>query len=574
MERSEITQAVQKVRVDVDSLQDPALKDSFVLLLNLVEKLAAENERLHEENQRLKEALCRLQGHAKPPRRFGSAKQTSDVSSEKERKKRQPGDGRSKADRRTFKDIPVHDEKTCSVDRRELPPDAVFVGYEDVVVQDVVIGPHNTKFRKEIWYSPSQRRHFHGLLPAGYEGEFGPQLKSLIITLKYAAGSSGARVREFLENFGVQISSGSISNIFLETAELFHQEKSDIFRAGLECTCYQQIDDTSATVNGEHWHTHIVCNPYYTAYFTTERKDRLTVLDVLRDFAPRTYRINEEATQLLEQFHVPKKLLVCLAKVEPDRDFTEAEMDRLLSELFPDSKKSQSHRTHILEAAAIASYHHQQEIPVPILVCDDAGQFKLLTEWLGLCWIHEGRHYKRLSPVVLLHQQKLSEFVGRYWDYYAQLQAYRQQPTAAACERLSAEFDQLFSTRTGYADLDERIAKTRAKKEYLLTVLEHPEVPLHNNESELGARVSARRRDVSLQTKNTRGTRAMDTYTTIVETAKKLSVSGYHYIYDRIARLNRFPSLAALIRARAHSPPDEPLRLQPTNLPFTAPVIA
>jgi hypothetical protein len=36
----------------------------------------------------------------------------------------------------------------------------------------------------------------------------------------------------------------------------------------------------------------------------------------------------------------------------------------------------------------------------------------------------------------------------------------------------------------------------------LLTVLEHPQVPLHNNQSELGTRVSARRRDVSLHLKS------------------------------------------------------------------------
>ena len=56
------------------------------------------------------------------------------------------------------------------------------------------------------------------------------------------------------------------------------------------------------------------------------------VLDVLRDFAPRTYRFNEEAMQLLEQFHVPKNSLARLAEVEPDRDFTETEMEQLLAE--------------------------------------------------------------------------------------------------------------------------------------------------------------------------------------------------------------------------------------------------
>jgi hypothetical protein len=40
---------------------------------------------------------------------------------------------------------------------------------------------------------------------------------------------------------------------------------------------------------------------------------------------------------------------------------------------------------------------------------------------------------------------------------------------------------------TGYDELDQRIARTKADKTYLLMALEHPEVPLHNNPAELDA---------------------------------------------------------------------------------------
>ena len=40
---------------------------------------------------------------------------------------------------------------------------------------------------------------------------------------------------------------------------------------------------------------------------------------------------------------------------------------------------------------------------------------------------------------------------------------------------------------TGYRVLDERIVKTQLKKASLLLVLDHPEIPLHNNPAELGA---------------------------------------------------------------------------------------
>ncbi len=40
-------------------------------------------------------------------------------------------------------------------------------------------------------------------------------------------------------------------------------------------------------------------------------------------------------------------------------------------------------------------------------------------------------------------------------------------------------------------------------------------------------------------------------YLTIVQTAKKLGVSAYEYIYDRVSKRFRLPSLAELIRAKS-----------------------
>jgi len=94
-------------------------------------------------------------------------------------------------------------------------------------------------------------------------------------------------ILDFFQNVGIEVSSAYISNQWTKGYDDFHQGKADIFEAGLSSTSYQQIDDTSARVKGQNHYTQIVCNPYYSAYFTTERKDRLTVLDVFRDFAPR-----------------------------------------------------------------------------------------------------------------------------------------------------------------------------------------------------------------------------------------------------------------------------------------------
>jgi Transposase IS66 family len=213
-------------------------------------------------------------------------------------------------------------------------------------------------------------------------------------------------------------------------------------------------------------------------------------------------------------------------------------------------------RKWVLDATAVAAYHAEVGYPVvKLLVCDDAPQFTWLTEDLALCWVHEARHYNKLLPAFPPFQKLLDEFLERFWAYYDELLAYREHPTESERERLSARFDEVFSTKpehtTDYYELNERIAKTQAKKAALLMVLEHPEVPLHNNPAELGARQRVRKRDVSFGPRVRDGTRAWDTFQTLSATATKLGVSFYAYIHDRISKTNKLPGLDTVIAARA-----------------------
>lgn len=453
-------------------------------------------------------------------------------------------------------EISIDREELCPVDVTQLPPDAEFKGYEEKVVQDLLITTDNVSFQREAYYSPSRKKTYLGKVPLGYEGGYGPHIKTQIVSMKYVNNMSIPKIEEFYGNVGILISRSYISERLTKHLEVFHQEKSQMYQASLEQSPYQHIDDTTSRVDGQNYYTHIVCNPLATVFFTTQRKDRLTILDVLRNFDSRRFLFNDETFSLLEQLNVSKKLVNGLHGVDRDRAFTEQEMEALLRKMFPDPAKGKLHRTRIMEAAAIANYHHEAgRTLVEVLVCDDAPQFKLLTDELMLCWVHDGRHYKRLRPVVPVHQEHLRAFCQRYWEYYHKLFAYKHTPCAELIRSLSAEFDTLFSTQTGYDALDERIAKSKAKKEELLTVLHHPELPLHNNPAEHGARVQKRRADVSLHTKSEEGTKAKDTMMSIVETCKKLGVSAYHFIYDRISQNFQLPSLAELIRAKADSQP-------------------
>jgi len=174
-----------------------------------------------------------------------------------------------------------------------------------------------------------------------------------------------------------------------------------------------------------------------------------------------------------------------------------------------------------------------------------------VTEEQALCWVHEGRHYKKMTPFVDYHQQLLADFQTKFWRFYRQLQQYRAGPTQTLAAALSAEFDPLFSTVTGYEALDKRIAQTKAKKDKLLLVLRHPEIPLHNNPAELGARRRVRKRDISFGPRTDDGVAAWDTFMTVAATAKKLGVSFFAYVYDRIAGVKALPSLADMIKQRS-----------------------
>jgi len=165
--------------------------------------------------------------------------------------------------------------------------------------------------------------------------------------------------------------------------------------------------------------------------------------------------------------------------------------------------------------------------------------------------VHEGRHYKKLSPVIALHREQLDDFLKRFWAYYHQLLAYQKAPTPQEQTRLLADFDTLFDPDIGYDALDQRIAKTKAKKELLLLVLQHPELPLHNNAAELAVRQRVRKRDVSFGPRTQAGVRAWDTFATLAATTRKLGLSFYRYIQDRISATNQIPPLADLVSQAA-----------------------
>ncbi|MBI3179422.1 MAG: hypothetical protein HYZ27_07150, partial [Deltaproteobacteria bacterium] len=411
---------------------------------------------LRAEDQRLRDELNRLKGEQGKPEVKGNTPKPPprDYSSEPERRTPQAW---SKGAKRAS--LRIDREERLELDRATLPADAEFKGYEDVVVQDLVVRSETICFRKAKWYSPSQHKTYLAPLPPGYAGEFGPGLKSFVLALSYGANVSQAPLLALLRDAGVQLSAGELARLLTEGQERWQAEAAAVATAALAGSCWQELDDTPTRVNGQNQYCQVLTGPLATIYRTTPGKDRLTVLDVLRSGRARTFLLHEEAERRLAAVDLAPRTRRGLACLPRDTVLDEATFDRLLAQHLPDLGVQQRKWTR--EALAVAAYHAQAEFPVVrLLLSDDAPQFAGVTEASALCWVHEGRHYKKLLPYLPQHQALLGAFLTRFWAYYHDLRAYRETPSGAERERLAAAFDDLFATATGYRALDERIVLT------------------------------------------------------------------------------------------------------------------
>jgi hypothetical protein len=530
--------------VNLDAITDSTARQVIGQLFNLIETLSAENQILRDENQQLRDELARLKGGSPKPDVKPSTPPAPkrDHSSERERhtpKPRQKG-------RKLGILVPTRTER-CVVDPATLPPDAIRHDTTEVIIQDLILQPEIIRFVREVWYVPSTGVTITAPLPQGYQGEFGPHIQALTLTLGHGANVSQPSLLTFFQDAGIAIGKGTIARWLRDQRATWHSDAQAIHQAGLASSDWQATDQTSTRVDGQNHTCHVLGNPFFTVYQTRPGGTRQDVLSVLWGQEP-FFRLNADALAWLHATRIGRTLLTQISAALPwDTDLSAADLTRQLDGAGLTLGPVQ--RQQLWDALAIAAYHAQTAVPiVRRLVSDDASVYHLLTDQHALCWIHDARHYAKLAPVVPIHRDLLAAFRTDYWAFYHQLVAYRTVPTAAEAARLRANFDELFSRRTGYLALDERIAKTWANQELLLLVLDHPDLPLHNNDMELAARRRVRKRDVSFGPQSRAGAQAWDTFQTIIATATKLGVRVYAYFLGRLMAAATTPTLADHIR--------------------------
>lgn len=422
---------------------EPELQQILSQMLNHIEVLTTELHQVKEEKQALRDEIARLKGgKGKPDIKANRTDKEedgadNDEEDKKKAKKRKHGSGKNSKNRKPRNErITIDREETVTLDRSELPDDVKVQGYREVTIQNIKFETDHVLYRLEILYSESTGKYYEADLPEGRTGQsYGSGLEAFVLMLYFQLRVTENKIHKLLRSIGIVISEGQISNIIIKKhLGKFTKEREEIVRAGLKTSQHHQTDDTGARENGINHHTFVLGNPYYSSFFTTRYKNKDTV----------------------------KKRLTFLEKPSENKE-TSKELKDLIK----------------------------------ILIADDAPQFHEITPYRGLCWWHEVRLFEKLHPAFDYHQNMLDDLIGKLWDYYGRLVDYKSTPSEKLKEELSAEFDDLFSTVTGYDELDHRIELSSKKKHHLLLVLDYPEIPLDNNLSERDLREVVIKRKIS-----------------------------------------------------------------------------
>jgi hypothetical protein len=533
-------------------------------LLRVVEELQATNERLRTANERLRttveqqrlrieqleEEVRRLKGSPDQPKRRPSPSPLNDpsgppsASGEKKRPNTPDGKRPGSAKRSKTRGLKIHKDEPLPLDG--LPEGTRFLGYVDFTVQDLLLEPHNTRYRRGRYRLPDGTI-VTAALPRHLTSHFGPTLRQYALYQHFHNHVTQPLLHEELLELGVDISAGQVNRLLTEGHEAFYHEKDSLLPAARAVSAYLQTDDTSAKHRGRAGHTLHIGNDLFASFFTTETKSRVNFLKIL--LSPHQgYLFNGDALFYLECFEVPQKLL---ARLEVDTGWLYEDDESWEARLDAWEIHSADQRRLVTEGALWANLLAHDLYSDLVFVSDDAAQFKLLAFLHALCWVHMERHVARLIPLSADERAAHEAARDAIWDYYQRLKAYRGSPAPAQRAPLETDFDRLFLNDTGWPELNEALRKIHGKESELLLVLDHPEIPLHNNLSENDIRQYVKKRKISAGTRSDAGRRCRDTFLSLKTTCRKLGITFWRYLQDRIHGLNDVPPLADLIRRKA-----------------------
>jgi Transposase IS66 family len=498
-----------------------------------VERLRLDNSNLHASNQALKDEITRLKNlPPRPP--FKPSGMDKATQPRPTGSGRRPGRG-AKRDR-------VTREVTLQV---EVPPGSRFKGYKTVVQRDLILTAEVVRYKRERWLTP-QGRTIIAPLPKGVAGGFGPGVRRFCLALHTQGQVTTERLTDLLNGIGLSISKREVVRLLTADLEPFEQEDLAVLQAGLVSSPYITVDDTGARHARRPGVTTQIGGERFCVFRTGRSKSRLNFLSLLRAGC-NEYVVNEAALDYLRRQPVEAAVIARLTKLQgqvfsSDLEWLE-QLARCSINIF-DRPLLQT----LNEAATWGAIRHHGLMANTVVVSDDAGQFRVGQH--ALCWVHAERHLQKLMPASPKQAQAVELVRKTIWCFYRSLKLWKQSPTAGAEVSFRRQFNRIFGQRTGYKDLDELLARLARRKSELLMVLERPEIPLHTNASENDLRAWVIKRKISGGTMSLDGRVARDVMLGLSKTCRKLGLSFFTYLGDRLG-LNTdqpmIPPLANLV---------------------------
>jgi len=495
-------------------------------------------QQLQERVHQLEGEIARLKGLKTRPRIAPSALETPPRPPRDPRAKRPGSAKRSKTAQLT-----ITEEVVIPLAHR--PEGAVFKGYEDFVVQDLVLRPRVILYRREHWQTSEGQSLVAPLPDEVVPGShFGPDLICFILHQYHHQHVTQPLLLEQLRQLGIDISAGQLNRILTEGKDVFHREKDELLPAALEVSTYVEVDDTGARHRGHTGACTQIGNELFAVFASTDSKSRLNFLEILR--GPYTdYVINETAVAYWQRQGLPQAMLDRLGQ-GPQTFADPAAWRARLGQLDITGPR---HVRIASEGALLGSLIAHGVSPELVILSDGAGQYDLLAH--AACWIHAERPLARMIPYSEEHRAAIARVRGQIWELYQDLKAYRQHPERSRRKELEARFDALCGQRTGFPSIDGVLKGMKAHRSALLRVLKRPEVPLHTNLSERHLRDYVKKRKISGGTRSEAGRRARDTFASLKKTCRELGVNFWAYLQDRVRGAGRVPRLAELIRRKA-----------------------
>jgi Transposase IS66 family len=462
----------------------------------------------------------------------------------------EPKPGGKRAKRRGRGKVTPRVAPETKVLRVAVPRGSQFKGYEPYQVQDLVLTARVVRYRRERWLTPDGET-IVAPLPGGIRGHFGPELRRFVLMQYHQGQVTVERLVTLLQAIGVSISKRQVMRLLIDEQDDFLTESREVLRAGLETADWVTVDDTGARHGGANAVCTQIGNDTFAWFGTTGSKSRLNFLDLLR--AGHTdYVINDAALDYMRDHVLAGTFVQRLANHEQRQFADEKAWMHHLEQLgltglqvTPDPVRVAT------EGALWGAVSAHRFLCEAVVVSDDAGQFNVGHH--ALCWVHAERLVHKLETFTNQQRRAQQHVRGLIWWFYADLKAYRLDPTPRRRSELRARFDRIFQRHTGFATLDRLLQRLHANKAELLMVLDHPEIPLHTNGSENDIRCQVTKRQVSGGTHSDIGRDCRDAFLGLAKTCRKLGIAFWDYLGARlgVSGGHIVPHLPELIRCRS-----------------------